>query len=78
LESNWETERNQDFSLNDAECYLSGLKHEGGDKATSIYARACEYIRNAPAQIRTDLRNILREKEDFKTATLSPVLFDPR
>jgi hypothetical protein len=66
LDSNW------DFNLNDAECYLSGLK-------TSTYARACEYIRNAPEQIRTNLRDKLQKKnDDFKAATLPAVLFEER
>ena len=76
LGSNWEEKRGRTFTPNDAGRYLEQL--EGGRaEAALAYSRACEYIRNTPAQIQTSVREMLRRRPDFTDAKLSAVLFEP-
>lgn len=76
LSSNWEAKRRRVFSPEDAARYLADLERERGQDPLK-YRRACEYIRNAPAQIQTRVRQLLQIRRDFSDTTLSPVLFDP-
>jgi hypothetical protein len=75
LGSNWKDRRGRDFSAEDAVGYLSELERQR-DEAAARYDRACEYIRNTPEQIQTSVRAMLRDKRDFKDATLATSLFE--
>jgi len=76
LDSNWRERRGRDFTAGDAIDHLSELERQR-DEASLIYNKACEYIRNAPGAIRTEVRAILDGKADFKSAELARVLFEP-
>ncbi len=65
IKSNWEERRGIAFSQDDAKRYLSELKCKRDDAVLS-YDRACEYIQNAPEQIRTALRDLLEDSPDFE------------
>ena len=75
LESNWDEHQGQNFTAEDAVRYLSELERQR-DEASLRYSRACEYIRNTPRKIQTEVRRLLDGKRDFKSATLAPVLFE--
>lgn len=75
LESNWEERRGGKFAVEDAVRYLSELERQR-DEISLRYGRACEYIRNTPDTIQTEVRTLLNNKPDFKSATLAPALFD--
>lgn len=77
LESNWQKQRRCAFSRDDAVRYLSELKCKRDDAGLK-YDRACEYVRNAPQQIRTGVRELLEDCADFKARPLSPILFESR
>lgn len=76
LETNWRERRGRDFTAGDAIDYLSELERQK-DEASLRYNRACEYVRNAPDAIRTEVRALLVGKADFKSAELARVLFEP-
>ncbi|HTU69563.1 MAG TPA: hypothetical protein VMF11_04505 [Candidatus Baltobacteraceae bacterium] len=72
LETNWNEIRRAPFSCDDAVRYLEELR--GSDEAA--YRRAAEYIRNAPAQTQTPLRERLKSNKAFRPAELSQGLFE--
>jgi hypothetical protein len=76
LHSNWQTRRGKRFNPDDALKYLSDLEVQR-DEAASRYGRACEYVRNTPDQIQTNVRKMLCRKNDFKSAVLPSILFEP-
>ncbi len=69
LESNWAKERGKNFSVDDALVYLTGLPNS---------SNARQYIENAPAQIQTPLRQVIREKLGWVDAQLSDELFSQK
>jgi hypothetical protein len=72
LESNWEEKRPKLFSTADALDYLDYL--EARDK--SCFERAKEYMRNAPPQIQTAVRQLLkRTSRDWSDNDLPQFLF---
>jgi len=74
LESNWLQRRGYNFDPPDALAYLDGLKAR--DKTS--FERAKEYVRNAPDQIRTEVRRLLKERSsEWSDNKLPPVLFVP-
>ena len=75
LSSNWEDKRRRPFSPADAVRYLSELERDR-HKAPLPYERACEYIRNAPEQLQTEVRKLLQKQQDLKTATRSAFSFE--
>jgi hypothetical protein len=76
LPSNWERQRQgRKFKVEDAVRYLSELER-AKDEARAPYERAYEYVSNAPSQIQTPVRRMMREKRGWKDATLSRVLFE--
>lgn len=76
LGSNWETMRRSPFSPDDAIQYIAELKREQ-EQATLRYDRAREYIENAPEQIQTRVRTMLREN-GYKDAILPTILFEAK
>ena len=61
--SNWNSEqKGRKFKVEDAVQYLSELEH-AGDEARATYDRAREYVINAPSQIQTPVRRMIREKK---------------
>ena len=75
LSSNWEKVRGRGFSPDDAVRYLSELERNR-DEGEPRYGRACEYVRNTPDQIQTDVRKMLQARKEFKAATLPVTLFE--
>jgi hypothetical protein len=76
LPSNWDLEQQgREFKVEDAVLYLSELER-AGEEAKAAYERAYEYVSNAPSQIQTPVRRMMREKRGWKDATLSRVLFE--
>jgi hypothetical protein len=76
LESNWEDKRGRPFSPEDAMQYLRELE-DARDRATTVYDRAREYVRNTPPQIGTPVRKLVQQKGGWEDATLSAILFEP-
>lgn len=68
LASNWQAKRARDFSVADAVRYLKELPDSD---------RAREYVRCAPRQIQTDVREVARRQLGWTDADLSSVLFEP-
>ncbi|MFI5095376.1 MAG: hypothetical protein ACHQIK_18220 [Candidatus Acidiferrales bacterium] len=75
LTSNWLDKRERPFTLEDAVAYLRELETDR-DQSKADYDRAREYIRNAPHQIQTPIRKIIREKRDWGDSKLPAVLFE--
>jgi hypothetical protein len=74
LPSNWNDHRGHAFTPDDAVVYANELER-ARDAARADYDRAREYVSNAPSQIQTPARKLLREKMGWVDATLSPALF---
>jgi hypothetical protein len=72
LPSNWER---QPFIPEDAVAYLQKLENERG-QAKATYARAHEYVTNAPSQIQTPVRRMVRKMKGWEDVALSRVLFE--
>jgi hypothetical protein len=70
LPSNWNERRGQQFSPEDAVAHATEL-----ESTQAEYDRAREYVSNAPAQIQTPARRLLRERKGWIDAALSPSLF---
>jgi hypothetical protein len=68
LGSNWQEKREREFSVEDAVRYLSGLPDP---------ERAREYLRNAPSQIQTEVRQAVRAQLNWSDAELLSELFEP-
>lgn len=73
LTTNWREKRNRDFSPEDAVLYLDEVHDD--QPLTRTYARAREYVQNAPPSIQTEVRKRMREK-GWADAKLSDVLFE--
>jgi len=76
LPSNWDERRGHPFSPGDAFRYLQELE-EARDQAISVYNRAREYVTNAPSQIQTVVRKMVREKIGWKDSITPPILLEP-
>jgi hypothetical protein len=76
LETNWEQTRGCQFTPDNASLYISELMHEQALDPTR-YARAREYIQNAPAQIQTRVRRMLRAN-GLEDAKLPAELFETK
>ena len=75
LPSNWERERQgREFTDEDAVQYVSELER-ARDEPEAAYDRAREYICNAPSQIQTPVRKMIREMKGWEDALLPAVLF---
>jgi hypothetical protein len=76
LPSNWDSEqKGRKFRVEDAVQYLSKLEL-ARDEARATYDRAREYVINAPSQIQTPVRRMMREKKGWEDATLPAILFE--
>jgi len=76
LPSNWERERQgKKFTPEDAVQYMSELER-ARDEAKVAYDRAHEYVSNAPPQIQTPVRKMIRERKGWKDAELPSILFE--
>jgi hypothetical protein len=76
LPTNWPKKRDgKEFTREDAVAYLRKLECER-DQAKATYDRAHEYVSNAPRQIQTPVRRMMREKKGWKDAELSAILFE--
>ncbi|MGA9185135.1 MAG: hypothetical protein WBZ32_07545 [Candidatus Acidiferrales bacterium] len=75
LSTNWPRKRTRNFTPEDALRYVNELER-AKDEAKEAYDRAREYITNAPSQIQTPVRRMMRERKAWKDATLSRVLFE--
>lgn len=71
LSSNWKHERGNEFSCADVVSYLQHL--EAKDQVA--FARAKEYVQNAPSQVQTKVRERLRSEFAWADAVLSDHLF---
>lgn len=58
LPSNWKQKRGKEFSCKEVVCYLRQLEAD----YPAAFARAREYVQNAPSQIQTKLRQRLRSE----------------
>jgi len=67
LTSNWEKERNCNYSSADAVRYLQGLDDP---------AHAREYVQTAPSQIQTETRTAMRAQLGWQDAELPDMLFE--
>lgn len=74
LRTNWRRKRGRDFTTEDAVNYLTELE-AARDQMVTIYDRAREYIRNAPPQMQTAVRNAMRAR-GWADAQLADVLFE--
>jgi hypothetical protein len=78
LPSNWNSgQKGRKFKVEDAVQYLSELEH-AGDEARATYDRAREYVINAPSQIQTPVRRMIRERKGWQDAQLPTILFERR
>jgi len=77
LTSNWPHRRDRQFTREDAVQYVGELERSR-DEAKAAYDRAHEYISNAPSQIQTPVRKMIRESRGWKDETLSEILFETR
>lgn len=76
LPSNWEDERKgRKFTVEDAVEYFIELE-SARDIDGDAYERAREYVINAPSQIQTAVRKMMREKRGWEDAALPGDLFD--
>ena len=75
LPTNWPYKRGKEFNPEDALQYLNELER-AKDDAAAAYTRAREYGTNAPAQVDTAVRKIVRERKGWKDAVLSRALFE--
>jgi hypothetical protein len=76
LPTNWPQKRDgKQFTREDAVAYLRKLESEK-DQAKAAYDRAREYICNAPSQVQTPVRKMIRERKGWDDAELSKVLFE--
>lgn len=75
LRSNWKEKRERDFTPEDGVQYLRELKPVG-DRVSTIYDRAREYVRNTPPQIQTEVRRRMRA-QGWQDARLPAILFEP-
>jgi hypothetical protein len=72
LDSNWKKKRAKPFSAADAVDYLDCLRA----RDETSFERAKEYVRNAPPQIQTAVRQLLkRRSRDWSDNDLAEVLF---
>lgn len=76
LPGNWDERRGHAFSPEDAFRYLQELE-EARDQAISVYNRAREYVTNAPPQIQTVVREMVRKKIGWKDSITPPILLEP-
>ncbi len=76
LSTNWLSKRGRNFTPEDALRYVNELER-AKNGAKEAYHRAWEYITNAPSQIQTPVRKMIRERKAWKDATLCEVLFEP-
>jgi hypothetical protein len=74
LTSNWDSKQRTPFSAEAAAEYVLSLRN-CPDHGVS-FRRAAEYIRNAPSQVQTPVRHLLRSCEVFADTALSDVLFE--
>jgi hypothetical protein len=76
LPSNWDKKPvGGEFSVEGAVQYLTELER-ARDEAKVAYDRAFEYLTNAPSQIQTPVRNIMRKERGWDDAPLARVLFE--
>jgi len=76
LPSNWNSERKgRKFKVEDAVQYLNELER-ARDEARGTYDRAREYVINAPSQIQTPVRRLIRERKGWQDAQLPTILFE--
>jgi len=68
LRTNWRDKRNCEFSCQDALAYINGLGRQKRERAE-------QYIRNAPSQIQTQLRALLRSTLRWTDNDLPRILF---
>jgi len=68
LPSNWKRKRGKDFSCEDALRYVRELGRQKRDRAE-------QYVRNAPRQIQTNLRDLLRKELRWSDKELAKALF---
>ncbi len=76
LPSNWQDERHHEFTVEDAVRYLEELEQRQ-QEATELLKRAREYVRNAPEQIRTQVRKRMRTRTEWTDNKLADTLFEP-
>jgi hypothetical protein len=74
LPSNWMEKRGHDFTPEDAVLFLSELEAKR-DQARATYARAREYVTNAPPLVDTAVRQAMRGR-GWKDASLPTILFE--
>jgi hypothetical protein len=83
LQPNWEVMRNgRHFSGEDAALYLEELQEAANTDPNNQNAQtrlqaAREYVRQAPAQVQTEVRKRVRDQLGWRDITLSPELFEP-
>jgi hypothetical protein len=76
LPSNWDKKPGGgEFSVEGAVQYLIELEC-ARDEAKTAYERAFEYVTNAPSQIKTPVREIMRKERAWQDAPLSGALFE--
>lgn len=78
LPDNWQEKRCMGFNAEDAVIYFESLKPDSAASpdAHDRWRKACEYVQNAPAQIQTKVRSLLREKLNLADVQLSQTLFE--
>lgn len=74
LPSNWIEKRGHDFTPEDAVLFLSELEAKR-DQARATYARAREYVTNAPPLVDTAVRQAMRGR-GWEDTHLSTILFE--
>lgn len=77
LSTNWPRKRTRNFTPEDTLQYVNELEH-AKDEAKEAYDRAREYIINAPSQIQTPVRRLIRETRGWRDAALPAILFHAR
>jgi len=67
FQTNWEVKRKTPFNAGEVVRYLQGLDNQDGAK---------EYIRNAPCEIRTEIRNSIERELGWNPNPLSRIIFE--
>ncbi|OFW02799.1 MAG: hypothetical protein A3H94_03650 [Acidobacteria bacterium RIFCSPLOWO2_02_FULL_60_20] len=76
LRTNWEEKRGRTFTTDDAVSYLTELRRHAAD-AKVVIDRAEEYLRNAPDQLQTEVRDRMRAV-GWRDNPLPDILYEAR
>jgi len=76
LRSNWHDKRCQEFNVEAAVRYLEQLEQHQ-QEAVELLKRTRDYVRNAPEQIQTKVRERIRERTGWADNKLADTLFEP-